>query len=98
MERVRRRIRDRKVLRVVHAFLDAGIMVEGTARLVILVSGSKEEAEAAKDALATFLKQELRMELSMDKTLITKVGEGFEFLGYRVVQTRARSDLCSSAD
>lgn len=155
MECVRRRIGDRKVLRLVHAFLKAGIMVEGTVRhpvtgtpqggiispllanvylsaiderygrwsiapreraqnatdrryydrrrgrptfqmvryaddFVILVSGSKEEAEAEKDALAEFLKQELRMELSMEKTLITEVGEGFEFLGYRVVQTRAR--------
>ena len=37
-------------------------------------------------ALAEFLQRELRMELSMEKTRITGVGEGFDFLGYRVVQ------------
>jgi len=155
MNRVRRRIGDRKVLRLVHAFLKAGIMIEGTVRhpvtgtpqggivspllanvylsaideryrrwtmasrerpqnaadrrlydrrrgrptfqvvryaddFVILVSGNKEEAQAERDALAAFLKSELRMELSVEKTLITKGGDGFEFLGYRVRQTRAR--------
>lgn len=154
MEPVRRRIGDRKALRLIHPFLRAGVMVEGTVlhpvtgtpqggiisplraniyltaideryrrwtmaprgrpqnaadrRLydrrrgrptfqivryaddfVILVSGAKEEAEAEKDALAAFLKRELRMELSMEKTLITGVETGFEYLGYRVVQARA---------
>lgn len=32
MERVRRRIGDRKVLRLVLAFLKAGVMIEGTVR------------------------------------------------------------------
>ncbi len=155
MECVRRRIGDRKVLRLIHAFLKAGIMVEGTVRhsvtgtpqggiispllaniylsaideryrrwtmasrerpqnaadrrlydrrrgrptfqvvryaddFIILVSGTKEAAEAERDALAAFLRDELRMELSVEKTLITRVEEGFEFLGYRVMQTRAR--------
>lgn len=31
------------------------------------------------------------MELSIDKTKITDVKEGFDFLGYRVVQTKARN-------
>ena len=154
MKSVRRRIGDRKVLRLIHAFLKAGIMIEGTVRhavagtpqggiispllaniylsaideryrrwtmasrerpqnaadrrfydrgrgratfqivryaddFVILVSGSLEQAEAERDALATFLRTELRMELSLEKTLITKAEEGFEFLGYQVRQTRA---------
>lgn len=57
---------------------------------VVLTDGTREEAETEKLALAQFLKQELRMELSMEKTRITQVGEGFDFLGYRVVQTKAR--------
>jgi RNA-directed DNA polymerase len=154
MERVRRRIQDRKVLRLVLAFLKAGIMVEGSVQhpvtgtpqggvlspllanifltaideryrrwspaprerlqnsadrrhtdrragrptfrivryaddFVILVAGSKEDAEAERDALAAFLQKELRLELSKEKTLVTAVGEGFDFLGYRVVQTKA---------
>ncbi|MCK1448803.1 group II intron reverse transcriptase/maturase [Bradyrhizobium sp. 48] len=155
MERVRRRIGDRKVLRLVLSFLNAGVMIEGTVRhpvtgtpqggiispllanvylaaiderygrwsmrprerpqnaadrrlydrrrnrptfyavryaddFVVLTDGTREEAEAEKFALAQFLKTELRMELSMEKTRITGVGEGFDFLGYRVVQTKAR--------
>ena len=154
MERVRCRIRDRKVLRLVLAFLKAGIMVEGTVRhpvtgtpqggivspllaniylaaiderygrwtprprenpknstdrrntdfrakrptffvvryaddFVVLVEGTLEEAEAERQALAQFLGMELRMELSMEKTKITDIREGFDFLGYRMVQARA---------
>lgn len=152
MERVRRRIGDRKVLRLVLAFLKADIMIEGTARhpvtgvpqggvvspllaniyltaiderykrwvptprdktreraqqrlqadykrgrpgfyvvryaddFVVLVQGTREDAEQERLALAQFLKTELRMELSMEKTAITDVRDGFDFLGYRVKQ------------
>ena len=154
MEGVRRRISDRKVLRLIFAFLKAGVMIEGTVRhpvtgspqggiispmlsnihltaiderygrwsmrprepsinaaarrardrkqgktafymvryaddFVVLVDGTREQAEAEKLALAQFLKTELRMELSMEKTRVTDVREGFDFLGYRVVQARA---------
>ncbi|MEO1088445.1 MAG: reverse transcriptase domain-containing protein [Acidobacteriota bacterium] len=156
MERVRKRISDRKVLKLILAFLKSGVMVEGTVRhpitgspqggiispmlsniyltalderhgrwtgrprepsinpaarrvrdhtkgrpvsylvryaddFVALVDGTREEAEAEKLALAKFLKTGLRMELSIEKTKITDVKEGFDFLGYRVVQTKARN-------
>lgn len=155
MERVRRRISDRKVLWLVLAFLKAGIMVEGTVRhpvtgtpqggiispllaniyltaiderygrwslrpregpdngpnrrhkdrkrgrptffsvryaddFVVYSDGTLEQTEAEKQALAQFLKEELRMELSMEKTAITALEEGYDFLGYRVVQKRSR--------
>lgn len=155
MERVRRRIRDRKVLRLVLAFLKADIMIEGNRRhpvtgtpqggvispllaniyltaiderykrwvpgpreqaqtasyrhkedrkrgrptfyvvryaddFVVLVQGTREDAERERDALAQFLQTELRMELSMEKTAITDVQESFSFLGYRVT-ARERS-------
>ena len=140
MEGVRRRIGDRKVLRLIFAFLKAGVMIEGTVRhsvtgspqggiispmlsniyltaiderygrwsmrprepsinaaarrardrkqgktafymvryaddFVVLVDGTREQAEAEKLALAEFLKTELRMELSMEKTGVTDVRE-----------------------
>ncbi|MDE2630322.1 MAG: group II intron reverse transcriptase/maturase [Alphaproteobacteria bacterium] len=155
MERVRKRISDRKVLKLILSLLKAGVMIEGTERhpvtgspqggvispmlsniyltaiderygrwsmcprepsinaaarrvkdhkrgrpvfymvryaddFVVLVDGTREQAEAEKFALAEFLKAELRMELSIEKTRITDVKEGFDFLGYRVVQTKAR--------
>jgi len=154
MERVRRRIRDRKVLRLVLAFLKAGVMVEGSVQhpvtgtpqggvlspllanifltaideryrrwtvaprerlsaassrrkydkqrgrptfgivryaddFIILVRGTRDEALAERDALAVFLQEELRLELSKEKTMVTAVEEGFDFLGYRVAQTKA---------
>lgn len=157
MERVRKRIGDRKVLRLVLAFLKAGIMAEGSIRhpvagtpqggivspllanvlltalderygrwtprpaeapknagmrrvddrkkgrptffmvryaddFVILVCGTREEAEAEKDELAIYLREQLHLELSVEKTLITPLEEGFEFLGYRVVREPALRD------
>ncbi len=154
MERVRRRIQDHKVLRLVLAFLKADIMIEGSIRhpvtgtpqggvispllaniyltviderykrwvpnphdktreraqnraqtdykrgrpvfyivryaddFVILVQGTREDAEKERLALAQFLSRELCMELSMEKTAITNVRDGFDFLGYRVAQKK----------
>ncbi len=156
MDRVRRRVQDRKVLRLVLAFLKADIMIEGSLRhpvtgtpqggiispllanvyltaiderykrwvpnprdktreraqqrlqsdykggrpgfyvvryaddFVVLVQGTLQDAERERQALAQFLKEELRMELSMEKTKITDVREGFDFLGYRVAQEKTR--------
>jgi group II intron reverse transcriptase/maturase len=154
MDRVRRRIGDRKVLRLVRAFLKAGVMIEGAIRhpatgtpqggvispllaniyltslderygrwtprpgepptnavsrryrdrklgnatfymvryaddFVLLATGSRGDIEAERDALAQFLGEELRLELSKEKTLITSPQDGFVFLGYRVVQAQS---------
>lgn len=151
MERVRLRIGDKRVLRLILAFLKAGIMAEGSLRhpvagtpqggiispllanihltalderyrrwtpsahepshragarrrwdyihgrpsfflvryaddFVVLVTGSQEETESEKAALTEFLLQELRMELSQEKTLITRPEVSFHFLGYRVIR------------
>jgi group II intron reverse transcriptase/maturase len=51
---------------------------------VVLVSGSREQAEAEKNALAEHLRSTLGLELSAEKTRITPFGEGFDFLGHRV--------------
>ncbi|MHB1463475.1 MAG: group II intron reverse transcriptase/maturase, partial [Armatimonadota bacterium] len=156
MEGVRKRIKDKKVLRLILAFLKAGIMAEGSVRhpiagtpqggiispllanihlsrlderyrrwipspdevsshkphnrrgydrrhgrptffivryaddFVILVSGTREEAEAEKAALTTYLRDELKMELSQEKTLITRAEDGITFLGYRVVKEKSK--------
>jgi group II intron reverse transcriptase/maturase len=51
---------------------------------VVLCDGSKEQAEALREELYKFLKEELKLELSMEKTRVTHTQEGFEFLGYRI--------------
>lgn len=56
----------------------------------ILATGTREEAEAEKHRLTEFLHDSLHLELSAEKTLITRIEEGFSFLGYRVVLEASR--------
>lgn len=149
MERIRKRIGNTKVLRLILSFLKAGIMAEGEVRhpvtgtpqggiispllanvyltaiderygrwtprpgetavhainrrsyyrrigkptfyivryaddFVVLVTGSKDDAEREKEELAMFLQRELHMELSKEKTLITDPRKGLQFLGYQI--------------
>lgn len=51
---------------------------------VILVSGSREDAEAEKLALSDYLQHVTGLELSDEKTRISSAVHGFEFLGTRV--------------
>lgn len=51
---------------------------------VILVRGTREQAEAIRDEAARVLRDELKMELSAEKTLVTHVDAGFDFLGHRI--------------
>jgi group II intron reverse transcriptase/maturase len=51
---------------------------------VVLVNGAEEDAGREKEALATFLRDELKLELSPEKTLVTPLTNGFVFLGHRV--------------
>lgn len=51
---------------------------------VLLVRGSREDAEALKAEVADFLRNALRLELSAEKTLITHVDDGFDFLGFHI--------------
>lgn len=65
-------------------------MVRYADDFVLLVVGSRQQAEAERETLAQFLRDEMRLELSAEKTLITRPEEGFIFLGYRVVRTKSR--------
>ncbi len=51
---------------------------------VIIVSGSRAEAIAEKTALAEYLRRTTGLQLSPEKTKITTLTEGFEFLGFKV--------------
>jgi group II intron reverse transcriptase/maturase len=52
--------------------------------------GPRAEAEVLKDQLATFLRQELKLELSPEKTLITHAQtEAARFLGYEIGNQQA---------
>jgi RNA-directed DNA polymerase len=51
---------------------------------VVLCNGTKEQAKALQEELQVFLKTQLRLNLSQEKTNITHLNEGFDFLGFRV--------------
>lgn len=53
---------------------------------LIGIIGSKAEAEATKTWLIDYLRTELQLELSAEKTLITNAKERVRFLGYDIVK------------
>jgi len=59
-------------------------MVRYADDFVILVRGTRSQAEAIRDEVAHVLRDELKMELSAEKTLVTHVDNGFDFLGHHV--------------
>lgn len=51
---------------------------------IILSSGTKQATYEMKEKAAKFLREELELELSQEKTEVTHVTTGFEFLGFYV--------------
>jgi len=50
----------------------------------VIVCKSEQEAIGIKEKIATFLKANIGLELSSEKTKITHISEGFDFLGYNI--------------
>jgi len=59
---------------------------------LLLTNGSKAEAMRLKNEFKTFLEEELKLELSQEKTQITHVNEGFDFLGFHVQREVSAND------
>eukprot|EP00455_Lapot_gusevi_P030080 TRINITY_DN3226_c0_g3_i1.p1 TRINITY_DN3226_c0_g3~~TRINITY_DN3226_c0_g3_i1.p1 ORF type:complete len:772 (-),score=-170.68 TRINITY_DN3226_c0_g3_i1:2552-4867(-) len=53
---------------------------------IVGVEGSLKEAKDIRELLAEFLRNELKLELNMDKTIISKWNQDIAFLGYRIRQ------------
>jgi RNA-directed DNA polymerase len=51
---------------------------------VVMVKGTREQAQAIKEQTAEFMKERLRLTLSPEKTCVTHVDDGFDLLGFRV--------------
>lgn len=51
---------------------------------VALINGTKGQAEELKEEISNFLKEDLRITLSQEKTKITHLNDGFEFLGFTI--------------
>lgn len=51
---------------------------------VVLCNGTKAEAIAMREELQEFLEQKLKLKLSMEKTKVTHINDGYKFLGYEI--------------
>lgn len=60
---------------------------------VVLCNGKRGQAEQLKEELHTFLKEKLRLDLSKEKTRITHLNDGFNFLGFKVERSQAASGM-----
>src|SRR5713101_637678 len=59
---------------------------------IVLVRGTKQQAQALKEECKIFLQEEMGLELSEEKTTITHIEDGFDFLGYRISRNNRPSD------
>jgi len=59
---------------------------------VAVWNGSRERAEEIKAEIKTFLAEELKLRLSDEKTFITHIDDGFDFLGYSIKGDKRWSD------
>jgi hypothetical protein len=54
---------------------------------VVLCNGTKAEAIAMREELQQFLEKQLKLKLSMEKTKVTHINDGYQFLGYVIKRT-----------
>lgn len=59
---------------------------------IVPVRGTRAQAQAIKEQCKTFLQETLGLELSEEKTTITHIRDGFNFLGYHVFRCDQPSD------
>ena len=60
---------------------------------VVLCNGTKAEAEGLREELSIFLKEQLKLKLSMEKTKITHINDGFNFLGFKVKRSMGQQGM-----
>jgi RNA-directed DNA polymerase len=59
---------------------------------LILTNGSKAEAYRLRDEFQHFLRETLKLELSLEKTHVTHVNDGFDFLGFHIRRYTSSND------
>jgi group II intron reverse transcriptase/maturase len=60
---------------------------------VVLSNGTREQVVALREELRTFLASSLRLTLSMEKTKVTHLDEGFDFLGFRLRRSMGHNGM-----
>jgi RNA-directed DNA polymerase len=61
-------------------------MVRFADDFVVLVHGTEAQAHALKEQAAEFMREQMRLTLSPEKTHVTHVDDGFDLLGFRIVR------------
>jgi len=59
---------------------------------VVLVRGTEAQAHAIKEQTAEFMREQMRLTLSPEKTHVTHVDDGFDLLGFRIVRAPWRGN------
>jgi RNA-directed DNA polymerase len=57
----------------------------------VIVCNSKTEAELVKSKISSFLDEKIGLELSEEKTKITHISDGFDFLGFNIRKYNGKS-------
>jgi RNA-directed DNA polymerase len=60
---------------------------------VVLCNGTKRQAEQLREELYVFLSTNLHLYLSKEKTKITHLNEGFEFLGFKIQRRQGHDGM-----
>jgi RNA-directed DNA polymerase len=60
---------------------------------VVLCNGTKAQTEAMREELYQFLKTNLRLELSREKTKTTHLNDGFKFLGFWIYRDKGHNGM-----
>lgn len=55
---------------------------------VVIVKGTRADADAIRECCREFLAKKLHLTLNMEKTRVTHVNDGFVFLGHRIIRKR----------
>ncbi len=58
---------------------------------VFVTRSKKTKAETLRDEIKEFLNQECNLELSVEKTHVTHVRDGFDFLEFRLICSTGRA-------
>ena len=65
---------------------------------VVFCNGTKRQAYEMRQELGEFLSTKLRLDLSLEKTKVTHLNDGFEFLGFKVRRQRGQRGITTKVD
>ena len=69
-----------------------GVRLPPATHLVVLVHGTEAQAHVIKEETAEFMREQMRLTLSPEKTHVTYVDDGFDLLGFRIVRAPWRGN------